>query len=205
MEMSKRWSALVYLLGAAGALATAVPSSGYTGGPIRAEIAGYDSTAARVYFRLQAFDECWYPPEVYYFALDSDAPQLAVRDQSLEHTDRDHWESYPNPAWIELVTRLARMPVLEEPTISVRASADSVGVDPDYSVTRYELRAWVEAGDLAGELSVLAFCRTAVAVSNEYDIPGRKERIAVVSYVGRRYGCETVEQPVVLRSADLPN
>lgn len=177
----------------------APPSSAYTGGPIRAELAGYDSTRAMVYFRLRAFDEAWCPPEVYCFALDSESPQRAVRDTSLEQEDRADWESHPNAGWMSLLPRL--VPLVQrdfEPALGV--SADSVGTDPDYSVTRYEMKIRLAHGDTVGEITTLAFCRGTVVVEGAYGIPGRGELLVVVTYVGRQYGCESVAQPVILKA-----
>lgn len=173
------------------------PGWAYTGGPVRAEIAGYDSTTARAYFRLRAFDEAYYPPEVYYFALDSESPGRAVRDKSLEQEDRADWDRHPNLAWVSLARRLAPLlPSDVQPTVDV--SADSLGVDPHYSVTRYQLKVRLAHDEAAGETNALAFCRPDVSVEGVYAVPGRAELLVVVTYVGRRYGCESVAQPLVL-------
>lgn len=173
----------------------AAPNSvlSYHGGPVRVEFAGFDSTTARVYYQLHAYDEFGYPPEVYYFDLEGRAPDKPIRDRSLEGSDDG-----PNPAWGEFWKSAQRLRSAGNFALALDVSADSVGVDSEYSVTRYDLTARVAAGSSTALLRVLAVCRTLVAVRGMYEIPGRPERVVVVSYCGRSYGCEEVEQPVLL-------
>jgi hypothetical protein len=75
----------------------------------------------------------------------------------------------------------------------VDVESDSLSTDPDWNANRFALSVRVQIAKDTGKLSVDAYCEPLVRVRALYEIPGRSERVVVVSYVGRPYGCEEVD------------
>jgi hypothetical protein len=170
----------------------------YTGGPIRAEMVRYDSTEARVYFRLQAHDESMPPAEIHYLDLNGQEPRRPIRAPWLEPSEDQYGEARNNPKWSELAKRSLVLKAIPDYRISFDVDSDSVSVDPDWNVTRLALSVRIQVGDEVGTLEVEAVCEPLVRVRGLYEIPGRPERIVLVSYIGRRYGCEEVDTLVLI-------
>jgi hypothetical protein len=174
------------------------PASAYTGGPIRAEMVRYDSSAARVYFRLQAYDESAPLPEIHYLDLNGPKPRRPIRATWLEPSQTEHGEIRHNPDWSELANRSLVLQAVSDYRLSIEVHSDSVSVDPDWNVTRFSVSVRIQVEDSVGTLNVEAVCEPLVRVRALYEIPGRSERVVLVSYVGRRDGCEEVDTLVLI-------
>lgn len=175
------------------------PGAGaYTGGPVRAQIHGYEPDEGRIYFRLQAFDETGSPPEIYYLDLGTPSPS-AIRLPALEDRETNYGKRVPSADWWKIVDRLLPLEVASDFELLLSVTSDSLNVDTDWNVRRFDLRAAFRAGDLSAEARWEAVCQPLVRVRALYEVPGRTERLALVSYIGRAYGCEEVDVPVVLR------
>jgi hypothetical protein len=157
----------------------------------------YDSTEARVYFRLQAHDEEMPLPEIYYLDLNGERPRRPIRAPSLEPT-RPYRTIRNSPEWAEIVHRSLYHKAIPDYRLSLDVHSDSVSVVPDWNVTRFALSVRIQIGDSIGTLQVEAVCQPLVRVRALYEIPGRTERIVLVSYVGRPYGCEEVDTLVLI-------
>lgn len=163
----------------------------------RAEIAGYAPDDAKIYFRLHAPDD-ESPPRAYYFDLRGTRPGRAVRARSLEDPDTTFAADWSPPAWNAVQRRLAAL--AEERvfrfTCSVRAEA--VGRDRAELAPQYRLSIDLEAAGAKARLELPAYCNTRVSVQGIHRIPGRRERLVVLTYSGSPLGCAELEQPVLL-------
>lgn len=177
----------------------ATPAAAYTGGPLRVEIAGYEPQEAKVFYLTQAHDESWSPPRIYYLNLRGDRPEHAVRARSLEPSPIDMAGWALAPAWLAFRTRLVALPVESDFEITLRAKSSRIrNTDPDASPA-FLISCEIESMDRRAHAEIAAHCRPLVRVQGLYRIPGRPERLAVLSYIGRAYGCEEVEKPLLLR------
>ncbi|HET9886891.1 MAG TPA: hypothetical protein VFR10_05215 [bacterium] len=158
----------------------------------------YDSTEARVYFRLQAYDESVPLPEIHYLDLNGQKPRRPIRASWLEPTQDQDGTVRNNPEWSELAKRSLVLKAIPDYRLSLDVHSDSLSVDPDWNVTRFTLSIRIEVGDAAGTLNLEAVCEPLVRVRGLYEIPGRPERIVLVSNVGRAYGCEEVDTLVLI-------
>jgi hypothetical protein len=158
----------------------------------------YDSTEARVYFRLQAHDEEWPLPEIHYLDLSAKKPRRPIRAPWLEPSETNYGKVRNNPKWSEVVPRSLVLKAISDYRLSLDVHSDSLSVDPDWNVTRLALSVHIQVGDSIGTLEVEAVCQPLVRVRGLYEIPGRAERIVIVSYVGRAYGCEEVDTLVLI-------
>ena len=172
-------------------------ATAYTGGPVRVQLAGYDQERHRVYFRLAAHDESGTPPQAWYFDLDADDPSLARRDRVVEPRDTVTGE-WDLPGWRSFQKRL--VPLQAEPRYSMGldVQAESTGVDPWHEVTAFTLRIALVENDRRLELELRAWCQPTVSLKGLWSIPGRPERLIVLTTTGRAYGCEDVERPILL-------
>ncbi len=170
----------------------------YTGGPVRVESVSYVELESRIYFKLRAYDEAYDPPEVYYIELDGTSPRRPIRASTLEQADPLDWSRHPNAEWVELMKHSVPLKPASEFHLVVESTSDSVSVDPNWNVTRYELSVQVGIGETFGTLSVGAVCSPLVRVQGLFEIPGRSERVVVVTYAGRVSGCEQVDALVLI-------
>jgi hypothetical protein len=83
-------------------------------------------------------------------------------------------------------------------SLSVDVQSDSTSTDPDWNVTRFALSVTIRIGDEVGTLNVEAVCEPLVRVRGLFEIPGRPERVVLVSYIGRRDGCEEIDTLVLI-------
>jgi hypothetical protein len=176
--------------------------SGYTGGPVTAEILGYDSVDKKVFFRLVDHDESGTPPMVFYFDLQHGRPRTAVRALSLETTFGEYSAGRYSPAYGALQKRLVRLKGVDRVRCVVDCEAESLGREQTFDVPRYRLKVALEANGTAAHMSLDAYCDPRVGMGGIYGIPGHEELLVVVTYTGRRYGCERVDLPVILTRAE---
>ena len=62
----------------------------------------------------------------------------------------------------------------------------------------------LDANGLTSEFDLTAYCNAAASVRGLYAVPGRSEVIAVLTYVGRAYGCENVDLVVLFAPRSGP-
>ncbi len=177
-----------------------IGAGAYTGGPIRAKLHGLEPNENRIYFRLEAFDETGSPPEEYSIDLGSPTSPEAIRRPELEQQRTDYGKSIRNPDWDALVDRLVHLKAVPDFDLSLAVTSDSLGpVSPDWNTTRFELRVTLRSGGLSANARLDAVCQPLVRVRALYEIPGRPELLALVSYIGRVQICEEVDVPLILR------
>ena len=170
----------------------------YMGGPIRAQIDGFEPTEHKVFYHLFFHDESGTPPQVFYFNLDAPEPTRPTRARSLEQPDQPGWGNIDPVAWKKVSKRLIRMRGLDEFEITLSVKADYVGVDSALGCARYQLRATILSGAMSRAIDLAVFGEPLVRVCGVYEIPGRRELLVVISYQGRAYGCEEIDLPVLI-------
>jgi hypothetical protein len=99
---------------------------------------------------------------------------------------------------VAIASRCQRLRSAPDYEVTLSVHSDSVGVDPEWNVALLDLDIRLLSGHLAGSTRVRATCQPRVGLRALYEIPGRTELFAIVSYVGRPYGCEDIEQDVLL-------
>jgi hypothetical protein len=176
------------------------PAHAYTGGPVRAYIAGLEPARQRVFYYFIFHDESTGTPQVWYFDLDGEEPARPVRVLSLEGDDdgirsektgiSDRWRAF-SPG----LTQLAGLTDFD---LKIRLAADSSGKDPNWLSQRYDVDVDLAFKGAVRTLDLVSFCDNVVRVRGMYEIPGRSEVVVVLSYKGRAYGCEEVDLPVLL-------
>lgn len=192
MSLAGIWPMVLVLLAAADRSACA-----YTGGPVRAEIAGYAPADRRIYFRLVACDESGTPPRAYYFDLEGSDPTRPIRARSLENADTLHGDRSPL-AWRALRRRLVPLGSEERFALATEVRAESTGVDRRHEAPIFRLEADLSSGELHARLVLIAYCTPTVGVKGLLRVPQRRERLVILTVTGRPYGCEDVETPVLL-------
>ena len=172
--------------------------SAYTGGPLRVVIEGYEPREAKVFYRVFHDDESGSPPDVHFFDLRGPQPSKAMRAPSLEDSCDYCSGTATTRAWRALVRRLVPLEVDSRPEVTFRATASPAeGTGPN-GEPRYFVTVEIDSKDHRGHETVEAWCRPLVGVRGVYRIPGRTELLVVLSRIGRAYGCEEVELPVLL-------
>ena len=180
-------------LGAAAATAHA-----YTGGPVRATIEGFEPTENKLFYSLWFYDESDSAPQVYYFLLTGDKLLESIRARSLEPPEGQPWDGNLTVAWVNLRKRLVPLAALPEFQLELRVRADSTGTIERFRAARYQLHLSVLYGDRERTLDLEAFCEPLVRIRGVYGVPGRLEHLALLSIIGRPYGCEETDIPLLL-------
>ena len=174
------------------------PSSAYTGGPTRAQVLGYDQTENKVFYQIRFHDESSRGPEVYYFRLDGPKPAQPIHAQSLSQPD----VTKPPPEAVsqlqELRQRLVPLVGLPEFELTLHVSADNAGKDGRWDVPRYKITAVVSSGLKEAVAQLDGFCSPRIRAEGLYQVPGRSELLLVLSYIGKAYGCEEIDFPILL-------
>lgn len=172
--------------------------SAYTGGPVRVVIEGYEPREAKVFYRTFGHDESGSPPQVYYLDLGGVRPERAVRAPSLEDSCDYCSGLATTRAWRALTRRLVPLPVEPQMELCIRATTSPAeGAGPN-GEPRFLIAVEIESAGLHGHERVEAWCRPLIGVHGLYRIPGRAETLVVLSRIGRAYGCEEVDLPVLL-------
>jgi hypothetical protein len=178
----------------------AVPALGYMGGAIRAKVAGIEPGTDRVFYYRTFHDESGAGPEVSFFDLNADNPELPKRAPALDGPDdgRCRGGENINETWRSLAQTLKPLPSSTQFDLRISLTVDSVGVEPNWNSPTYDGHLTIEGQGIGGACTLRIFCEPMIVIRGLYAIPGRTEAVAVVSYVGQSYGCEEVEQPVLL-------
>lgn len=138
-------------------------ADGYTGGPIKAEVLGYDRIDQKVFYRLLFFDESGEPRHIFYFALASAELTKAIRAPSVEGTREDNASGRTSPAFRRLLEKLVRLRGLDHVESAVKCDAESVGVDTIWPTPRYRLVGSVGANGTSARVSLDAYCSPVLA------------------------------------------
>jgi len=178
-------------------LLAAAPVWGYTGGPVRAELLGYEPSERRVYYQLKAYDESGDAPRVFFFDLAGSAPAVPVRAADLEQPDAFHSTPEVSKRQYRLEEHLVALPMVHS-MATMTAGWDSLRIDPVWERPVYAFRVALQKDGIRGAHADTAYCSPLFRQIAAYRIPGRQEEIAVLSFIGRAYGCEPVQLPVLL-------
>jgi hypothetical protein len=180
-------------------LFASLPRTGaaYTGGPVKARILGYDPKGAKVFYELQPFDESGEPPKTYFFDLSGRTPASPFHADSLDDWEggrrvRAAWQQ-----WLDLYRRLVPLQGMRKTEFTVRVHAESTGVDTNWNATRFAAHVEIRTPAGARAFDLECFCQPVVRSQGIYRVPGRKELLVILSYVGRGYGCEEIDLPVL--------
>ena len=165
----------------------------YTGGPIRATVGWYDAKERKVYYRLDYLDDSGRKSETYCFALDDSNASRPVR--SKLHA----YGSPSNVTFLESDKRLEPLEILPNFELTLQVNADSVGSDAQWDLPVYAITARISTSGAERVVEMTGHCQPSIRVRGVYRVPGRSERVVVLSYIGRAYGCEEVEQPLLLQ------
>lgn len=198
---SGRFTLSAVLLGLALATVVSSPASAYTGGPVRAHIAGYDRAEHRVFYYLIFSDESNSSPQVWFFDLDATDPTKPVRAPLLESGEDGtrRGSGSISAAWRSFSGGLEALQGRRCFDISLSLQTDGAGVDTlRGGDTGYHAHLAVETEGRATSLDFVAFYDTMIAVRGVYEIPGREEFLMVLTYRGRAYGAEEVERPILI-------
>jgi hypothetical protein len=197
------WLLLISMLLSATLPVTVVnPAHAYMGGPVRAHIAGLESTRQRVFYYFIFHDESTSTPQVWFFDLNGEEPARPVRVLSLEGGDDGIGSEKTgiSDAWRAFSPGLTQLPALTEFDLGIHLTADSSGRDPNWLSVRYNVDLELVVEGASRDLDLVTFCDNVIRVRGVYEIPGRREVVAVLSYKGRAYGCEEVDLPLLLNS-----
>jgi hypothetical protein len=182
---------------------SAISAEAYMGGPVRVDIPGVDLATNKVYYYRTFNDESGAGPEFWFFDLNSQHPEEAQRAPSLDYAGNDFWreELGISPAWQALSSQITPLGSFESFDLRVRLTADSVGVDTLWYVPIYKGHLRIEEPRFGAIRDLTIFCEPMIVIRGLYEIPGRSEAVIVVSYKGQAYGCEEVDQPILLTAA----
>lgn len=170
----------------------------YTGGPVKARILGYDPKDATVFYELKALDESGEPPTTSFFRLAGPSPTIPVHAESLDDWEGGMRVRAAGQRWLELYRRLLPLSGLRDTEFTVRVHAESTGVDTSWNATRFATHVEIQTQAGIRTFDLQSFCQPVVCVQGIYRIPRRQELLMVLSYIGRGYGCEEVDLPVLL-------
>lgn len=185
--------------------ATAAAAAAYHGGPEYVEVLGWDPAERRVYCAIHDLSEAVYPDGLVYFSLDS---LHASRPTRVGWSRQDGLpDSVRQARWNRVVERLRPLVLVAGPAMP-RGSrvlvADSVATPDEGKVPRFRVRVG-SAGDVgAPSLEVITYYEPTVTFPRVYQVPGRAERLVVLSFIGQTYGAEEVQVPVLLRGRSTP-
>jgi len=203
MREGGAWLLLISILVSATLPVTIVdPAHAYTGGPVRAHIAGFEPERQRVFYYFIFRDESCSTPQVWYFDLNGEEPARPVRVLSLEGEDdgiRSEKTGISN-AWRSFSPGLTQLSTLADFDLGIHMTADSSGRDPIWLTERYDVDLELAVEGAVRDLDLVTYCDNVIRVQGVYEIPGRREVVAMISYKGRAYGCEEVDLPLLLNS-----
>jgi len=164
---------------------------------VRARILGYDRATLKVFYELKSFDESGEPPKTYFFDLLGPIPAIPTHAESLDDWEGDFRVRTARQRWLEIYPRLVPLHGLRDTEFTVRVRAESTDVDTNWNTTRFAARVEIRTPAGVRTFDLHTFCQPVVRVQGVYNVPGRQELLVIMSYIGRGYGCEEVELPVL--------
>ena|SRR5258706_10557326 len=112
----------------------------YEGGPIRAEVVGYDPTESKLFYRLVFHDETDDATQVYYLHLTGRDPARAIRARSLEHPYKSEIIPEVTSRWQQVSNRLVPLNEILEVKPALHVKAKGAGTDSSHqNVPRYKI------------------------------------------------------------------
>lgn len=167
----------------------------YTGGPTRAHLAGLDTTNDRVFY-WQTLHGDQSGRSLWYFDLNGENPErprYAPPGLSL----KDYGDSTEIKAFLE---KLVPLRSLKEFNLRLRLGVDSIGMHHMWTIPVYNgyLEVVTDSG-LSAKHEITLFCEPVIILEGLYAIPGHQEQIVMITCLGDAYGCEEVDQPILLR------
>ncbi|HYM80282.1 MAG TPA: hypothetical protein VEY91_02595 [Candidatus Limnocylindria bacterium] len=196
------WRCLQWLSPMLGAcIVTWAPAAtAYTGGPVRAELVGYEPNEHKLYYTLQSQSESDDRGRYFYLHLDSAVTYKPIEARSLGTA----WVSgtstrADNQNLINLRKRLERLVSLDSYDVGLKVEVAKRDSSVHLQVPRMLLDVDLRSGATECRFQLEAFCRSHVAIVELYLVPGRTERVALTRYTGVEYYCELADAPIVLR------
>lgn len=177
------------------ALAVGTQAHAYTGGPDMFEPLGWSAKEQRVYWLVHGRNESGSGPAVYYAELAAGKSRQAVR---LEWS-----RGYLDSVALRRIDGLRRRLVPLCEAASERTVAGSTVVVTETGPgSRRTIRGSFRSGYT---FDLVAYCQSDVALIHDYVLPGHREHLVVVAFIGIEYSCEeTQEAAVVLPGAAIP-
>ncbi len=203
------WNGLALLLltlGVASLTAPfATPARASLGGPSYIEMLGWKPKESKIFFTVRSEDEGGDRQGVYYLDLNARDPNRAQRvSWSVDSSDSRNWKENQakyQARLMKLRRELAVLPRLIESTFPQRCEVIQVDSlrNMEGPWARYRVR--IADGRLGNDRLLLTCYREpSVRFIDHYSIPGRAERVEIVSFIGKPHeiGYE-VQAPVVIR------
>jgi hypothetical protein len=165
------------------------------GGPELLEVLGWEPVDRKLFVAQHHRNETGYAPTIAYFDFRSATPGRAVPVQwSIRETQY---------ARRDKALRARLRPLRPIPAVSTFIGTRVIAVDTVNvgmeALPRYRVRAQGLRYEWDGVLEVTSFRDTSVRVLSLHPIPGRKERLAIVSFVGFPHeGGYECQMPVLL-------
>ncbi len=195
-------SRLIAALSIATVLLHVVPARGTTGGPRLIEVLGWDPVDRKVFVAQHYRGESGYPPAIAYFDFAGKSPGRPVVVRWSVSLDGDP-ASYGRRASAlrGRLRALPRIPAASSFWITKVLATDSVDIQ-GIEMTRYHVRVSRLDTDWGGALEVQTYRDSSVRVLSIHPIPGRKERLAIVSFIGIPYeGGYEAQLPIMLETS----
>lgn len=176
------------------------PSRAMTGGPDLCEVLGYDPRDEKVFVAIYHADESGRLPTVLYFELRASFPEVprvvGWSRGSLPDTTRHGHELR------KLKRRLRPMIQILWPSFVVTRIMErrDTTIRTGETTFVYHIDVPYQVGLWNQSLQVTAFRDSTVRLLSLYTVPGRRERLAVVSFMGIPYeGGFEVQAPALVR------
>lgn len=165
-----------------------------SGGPELCEVLGWDPIDRKIFCALDWRSEEGLPRRMVYFAIDGRSPCSMVEVRFPVRTDdplvrRVGAREAIRRRWRTIVGRLKPLVPAAEltlPSVTI-VDADSIayrGTGGPPALARYRVRLRGLGGVFQGPFDVTTYGTPQVAVPRVYRIPGRREMLAVVSFIG---------------------
>ena len=173
------------------------------GGQQLAEVLGWDAKAARVYVALRFFDDIHGGPSVYYFDIRHDKTYQPAQVRIEEGAASALVDS--------LATHLQPLRPIATTSFSAVRVLESDSLDIGFPLVRYRVRLFLKLPmprpywSHEYQVDVVTYRDPDVRQLALFEIPGRKELLSILSFIGNRVegGYET-QFPVLLGAKDAP-
>lgn len=167
-------------------------AAAYTGGPTRVVDLGFDAQTQRVYVLTKAFDESDHPVRIAYFDLSKAETQVEAVEIDL-HPGQD-----ADSAWTSVSAHLQQLKPASNYALEVDVAVDSVATSSDgLDVPVYRAHYKIRLDGVERSLEQQRCFDRASFHVRVYDVPGHRDRVAVLVLDGRGYYCETLETAIL--------
>lgn len=183
------------------------PANAYTGGPVTAEVLGWDPADHKVFVALHHHDESGYRPFLIYFKLDGSTDSLGtVVPWSMEDQD---WSDSTNNSkrdkqWKAVTRRLKPLVEMDAGTIPKSKQIIETTHLKNPDVARYRVViGWLPHSwnGLGHDIEVEAYSEPTVNFHRLYSIPGRQDVLGIIAFIGRPDdGGDETQVPILIRA-----